>query len=84
MNNLYSITEGILQSVVQIKCKFFLDIEALQSKMLQVSIFRIKATTSCSSVYAYATLKNKTKQQKQNTETSCGTEILSTCAVNTP
>lgn len=69
--------EGILQSVVQIKCKFFLDIEALQSKIC-------KATKSCSPVYAYATLKNKIQQQKQNTETSCGTEILSTCAVNTP
>ncbi|XP_006735126.1 ATP synthase F(0) complex subunit B1, mitochondrial-like [Leptonychotes weddellii] len=55
MNKLYSIMECILQSIVQLKHKFFLDIETLQSNMLPNFIFECKATKCYSSVYAYAT-----------------------------
>lgn len=61
MINTRSVMECILQSIVQIKCKFFLDIETLQSKMLPISIFNVKTTQNYSPLYVYATLKTKQK-----------------------
>lgn len=77
--------ECILQSTVQLKLNFSLDIEALQSNMLPNFIFKGKATKCYSSVYAYASWKqHKTKQQRQtNKKPLMVLEILPTNRVNT-
>lgn len=77
MNKPSSVMECIVQSIVQLKHKFFLGIESLRSNMLPNFIFEGKATNCYSSVYAYVTWKKQNKTTKTNKQKiSYGTRNL--------